>query len=111
MGSRKKTKKTKNQKKKIKKDKREKNKCLLYFSMEGCPYCDDFKPLWEKTINKYPKLDMFNISREKETELMDKLSIKSYPTILLLKGNNLIKYNYERKPSFIRKFLVENKII
>ena len=54
---------------------------------------------------------MFNISREKETELMDKLSIKSDPTILLLKGNNLIKYNYERKPSFIRKFLVENKII
>lgn len=111
MGSRKKTKKTKNQKKKIKKDKREKNKCLLYFSMEGCPYCDDFKPLWEKTINKYPTLDMFNISREKETELMDKLGIKSYPTILLLKGNNLIKYNYERKPSFIRKFLLENKII
>ena len=45
MGSRKKTKKTKNQKKKIKKDKRKKNKCLLYFSMDGCPYCDDFKPL------------------------------------------------------------------
>lgn len=105
-------KKTKNKRKKTKnKRKIKKNKCLLYFSMEGCPYCDDFKPLWEKTINKYPTLDMFNISREKETELMDKLGIKSYPTILLLKGNNLIKYNYEKKPSFIRKFLLENKII
>lgn len=111
MSSRKKTKKTKNQKKKIKKDKRKKNKCLLYFSMDGCPYCEDFEPLWKKTTKKYPSLDMFTIQREKEPKLMDKLSIKSYPTILLVKGDNIIKYEYDRKPRLIKKFLVENNII
>lgn len=102
MGSKKKTKSKRDSKKK---------QCLVYFSMNGCPYCEDFEPLWKKTTKKYPSLDMFTISREKEPKLMDKLSIKSYPTILLVKDNNIIKYEYDRKPGLIKKFLVENNII
>ena len=105
--------KTKNKKTKNKKTKNKEKeiKCLVYFSMVGCPYCNGFEPLWNETIKKYPNLDMFTIQREKEPKLMDKLSIKSYPTILLVKGNNIIKYEYDRKPRLIKKFLVENNII
>ena len=56
----------------------------------------------EQTTKKYPNLDMFTIQREKEPKLMDKLSIKSYPTILLVKDNNIIKYEYDIKPILLK---------
>ena len=104
----KKTKKTRNRK--IKKSKNN-NDCLFYFSMKGCPYCDNFKPLWMKTKKKYPNVNMFNIKREQEPRLMKELNIKSYPTLLIMKGNNIIHYQYDRTPKLIDLFLKENKLI
>lgn len=104
----KKTKKTRNRK--IKKSKHN-NDCLFYFSMKGCPYCDNFKPLWTETKKKYPNVNMFNIKREQEPILMKQLNIKSYPTLLIMKGDNLIHYQYDRTPKLIDLFLKENKLI
>jgi Thioredoxin domain-containing protein len=98
-GGGKKKKKTKNKRKKTKnkrkktKNKRKKTKnvnksedCVIYFSMKGCPHCDNFNPIWEKTQEKYPGINMFNIDRENEVPLMEQLNIKSFPTIIILKG-------------------------
>lgn len=99
-------------KRKTKKINQQKNKtCIFYFSMKGCPYCDSFSSTW-KTINKkYPRIDMFNIEREKEPTLIKELDITSFPTIKLLNGNSIIDYEYERSLNIFDTFLRENKII
>ena len=107
----KKSKKTKNRKNKNKNKTKKNNYYFFYFSMKHCPYCESFEPLWIKTTKKYPSINMFNIEREKEPDLMNKLNVKSYPTLILLKNKRKIKYNYDRTPKLIERFLKENKII
>lgn len=84
---------------------------LLYFSMNGCPYCDNFNPLWDKITKKNPSIIKLKIDRENNHKLIDKFKIKTFPTLLILKGKKIINFKYNRTEYMIKKFLKENKLI
>ncbi len=113
-GGGKKNKKKKTRKKTRKKTKRktQKNKCILYyFTMNGCPYCNDFNPHWEKVIKEFPNITMKKVERNESPQLIKKFNISSYPTIALSKGRKFVEYDGNREDlNMFHSFFKENGI-
>ena len=89
---------------------------LMLFYVDWCPHCKTAKPEWDslkseyegKTINGYT-MDFveYNCTNEdKETEeLMNKYKIEGYPTIKLLKDNQVIEYDAKPTKATMSQFL------
>ena len=89
---------------------------LMLFYVEWCPHCKTAKPDWEsmkseyenKTINGYTiiftEYNCTNESAEVE-ELMNKYKIEGYPTIKLLKDNQIIEYDAKPTKATMEQFL------
>ena len=89
---------------------------LMLFYVDWCPHCKTAKPEWDslkseyegKTINGYT-MDFieYNCTNEdQETEeLMNKYKIEGYPTIKLLKDNQVIEYDAKPTKSTMSQFL------
>ena len=111
--TRKTKKKSKNKKKKKKKTKR-KNRlhCILYyFTMDGCPYCSDFNPHWEKVIKEFPNISMKKIERSEKPQLIKKFNVQSYPTIALSKGRKYVEFDGDRSDiNMFHSFFKKNGI-
>ena len=87
---------------------------LYFFYTDWCPHCKSAKPIWEDLkenthmINNI-KINYIDVNCEKEKELADKFNIEGYPTIKLIKNNQVIEY--DAKPDketlllFLNKFL------
>ena len=77
---------------------------IYLFYTEWCPHCKTAKPIWAdfknemegKTINGI-KLNFFEVDCDKDTATADKFNVKGFPTIKLMKGNQIIEY--DAKPS------------
>jgi len=89
---------------------------LMLFYVDWCPHCKTAKPEWEslkedydgKSINGYTVNFMeYNCTNESSetTELMDKYSIEGYPTIRLVKDNQVIEYDAKPTKSTMEQFL------
>lgn len=89
---------------------------LMLFYVDWCPHCKTAKPEWEdikaqydgKQINGYTlSFDEYNCTNETEeiSELMNKYSIEGYPTIKLLKDNQVIEYDAKPTKSTMEQFL------
>lgn len=85
------------------------NKELVFFSMEGCGYCEKFKPTWELLLNNYGDNDFIELKEvvlDKNQELVDRYNVKSFPTILYLKnGNKEKEYKGDRSYEDLVKFI------
>jgi len=87
---------------------------LFLFHMDGCGWCDEFKPTWEK-LQKKTKFDFYecerdNITNSKEAEEIQStldLKITSYPSIFIKIGNEYFKYDGSRSIENILKFIAE----
>jgi len=89
---------------------------LMLFYVDWCPHCKTAKPEWEalksdyeeKTINGY-KLSFMEYNCTEETaeisSLMDKYNIEGYPTIKLIKDNQVIEYDAKPTKSTMEQFL------
>jgi hypothetical protein len=89
---------------------------LMLFSVDWCPHCKSAKPEWDnlknqfenKTINGYTIIftehNCTNETSEVE-ELMNKYKIEGYPTIKLLKDNQVIEYDAKPTKSTMEQFL------
>ena len=89
---------------------------LLLFYTTWCPHCKTAKPEWEsikndyngKNINGYilhfEEYDCTNSSSE-TIEMMNKFKIEGYPTIKLIKNNEIIEYDAKPKKETIKTFL------
>ena len=89
---------------------------MLLFYVDWCPHCKTAKPEWEnlkstyenKMINGYSIIftehNCTNESAEVE-ELMNKYKIEGYPTIKLLKDNQIIEYDAKPTKSTMEQFL------
>jgi glutaredoxin len=88
---------------------------LYYFTMEGCPYCKEFEPTWEKLLTKESKhLKMKKIDRY--DELTASYNVVSFPTLILEteKNKKVNHYNFgyddERSIVNITSFLKKHEI-
>ena len=89
---------------------------LMLFYVDWCPHCKTAKPEWEslkseydgKNINGYTITFVeYNCTDESEevSQLMDKYNIEGYPTIKLLKDNQVIEYDAKPTKSTMEQFL------
>jgi len=89
---------------------------LMLFYVDWCPHCKTAKPEWEslksqydgKMINGYTiSFIEYNCTTESDeiSQLMDKYSIEGYPTIKLVKDNQVIEYDAKPTKSTMEQFL------
>lgn len=86
---------------------------LYFFSTEWCPYCKKTKPEWEQlkknysennVINGY-KLNFIEVDCDANPELADKFKVEGYPTIKLVKGNQIIEFDAKPDVKTMEQFL------
>ena len=109
-GGRKKNKsKTRRKKKTIRK---KKNNCILYyFTMNGCPYCNDFNPHWDKVVKSFSKITMKKIERNEDPKKVKSFNVMSFPTIILSKGKNRVEFTKDRENmDDFHEFFKENDV-
>jgi len=89
---------------------------LMLFYVDWCPHCKTAKPEWEslkaeydgKSINGYTvNFVEYNCTNESAEvrQLMDKYNIEGYPTIKLVKDNQVIEYDAKPTKSTMSQFL------
>lgn len=89
---------------------------LMMFYVDWCPHCKTAKPEWNslkeeyegKQINGYNLLfTEYNCTNETEEieKLMDKYKIEGYPTIKLLKDNQVVEYDAKPTKATMLQFL------
>lgn len=105
---------------------------LMYFNVSWCPHCKAANVVWDKliaaldptsnVINGYKinlmKIDCDNVDKKhgsddtaaaaeaaKTSKLLDKYKIEGYPTIKLVKGNEVIEYNAKTDFNTLMHFL------
>ena len=77
---------------------------IYFFYTTWCPHCKTAKPIWDefktemtgKTVNGIT-LNFFEVDCDKDAATSDKFNVKGFPTIKLVKGNQIIEY--DAKPS------------
>lgn len=89
---------------------------LMLFYVDWCPHCKTAKPEWNKLKEQYEgkSINGYNIvfteynctNETPETEeLMNKYKIEGYPTIKLVKDNQIIEYDAKPTKSTLEQFL------
>lgn len=89
---------------------------LMLFYVDWCPHCKTAKPEWEslksdydgRNINGYTVTFVeYNCTNEtaETSQLMDKYNIEGYPTIKLVKDNQIIEYDAKPTKSTMEQFL------
>ena len=89
---------------------------LMLFYVDWCPHCKTAKPEWESLKSEYDGRNIngytisfveHNCTNESEdiSQLMDKYNIEGYPTIKLLKDNQVIEYDAKPTKSTMEQFL------
>jgi thiol-disulfide isomerase/thioredoxin len=89
---------------------------LMLFYVDWCPHCKTAKPEWDaikdqydgKMINGYTiYFEEHNCTNETDevSQLMDKYTIEGYPTIKLIKDNQIIEYDAKPTKSTMEQFL------
>jgi len=78
---------------------------LYLFYTEWCPHCKSAKPIWYKLKETYDgnkinntKIYFKEVDCDKDEATADKFKVEGYPTIKLVKGDQVIEY--DAKPDF-----------
>jgi thiol-disulfide isomerase/thioredoxin len=89
-----------------------KNVDLYFFYTNWCPHCKNAMPVWKqfktemnnKTI-KGNQINFIEVDCEKDKKLADKFNVKGYPTIKLVKGNQVIEYDAKPNVETLHEFI------
>lgn len=75
-------------------------KRVIFFFKPTCPYCVEFYPTWiELTVEI--EGEAINGNEDGSSEMMSDYNVKSYPTIILKRGNDWKKYEGNRSKNDI----------
>lgn len=85
---------------------------VYMFKVDWCPHCKTALPIWEefsseyqdKTIKNY-KLNFILVDGESDPETTDKFNVEAYPTIKLVKENQIIEYDAKPNRDTLLEFL------
>lgn len=86
---------------------------LIYiFTVEWCPHSKKALPVWEELKEKYngkkynnQLLTFINVDGEENSDLADKYKVEGFPTIKLVKGNQVIEYDAKPTKEHLEEFL------
>ena len=85
---------------------------LYFFYTEWCPHCKKSMPIWQSLKsdldNKEIKgvvLNFIEVDCDKDTALAEKFNVQGYPTIKLVKGNQVIEYDAKPSKDTLMEFL------
>ena len=85
---------------------------LYFFYTEWCPHCKTAKPIWydfkkemEGKNVKGIKLNFYEVDCDKDSETSDKFNVKGFPTIKMMKGNQLIEYDAKPSKATLHEFV------
>ena len=85
---------------------------IYFFYTEWCPHCKTAKPIWfefkkemeGKKVNGV-SVNFFEIDCDKDTETSDKFNVKGFPTIKMMKGNQMIEYDAKPSKKTLNEFI------
>lgn len=85
---------------------------LYIFTVNWCPHSKKAIPIWEqlkaeysnKTFNNY-NIDFIQVDGEENPSLADKYKVEGYPTIKMVKGNQVIEYDAKPSLEHLKEFL------
>ena len=86
---------------------------LYFFYTEWCPHCKKTKPEWEQLKKNYSgnnnvngyKLNFIEVDCDANPEIADKFKVEGYPTIKLVKGNQIIEFDAKPDVKTLEQFL------
>lgn len=86
---------------------------LYFFYTEWCPHCKKAKPEWAKLKEIYSEnkkingylLSFIEVDCDADPDLANKFNVTGYPTIKLVKGNQIIEFDAKPDVSTLENFL------
>lgn len=82
---------------------------LIFFTMTGCPHCEDMKPTWnllKKNYNNNQHIKLIEINVQEKPNLVELYKVKAFPTLLYIKDEKINKeYDGDRSYESLIKFL------
>lgn len=91
---------------------------IVLFYVDWCPHCVSTKPEWEKLVNNMNNTEVngnnvvvaaCNAEGSKvEKDFANENNVQGYPTIKLIKENDVVEYNGARNAEAIQEFINEN---
>lgn len=85
---------------------------LYYFYTQWCPYCKKAEPVWNKVKEVYngKKINgvtvyFKEVDCEKNEKMADQFGIEAYPTIKLIKGDQIVDYDAKPDEKTLTQFL------
>lgn len=85
---------------------------IIIFTVEWCPHSKKAIPIWEELKGMYAdrkyngyKLVFTEINGEENPDMADKYKVEGYPTIKLIKGNQVIEYDAKPSVGHLKEFL------
>jgi thiol-disulfide isomerase/thioredoxin len=91
---------------------------LVLFYVDWCPHCVSTKPEWQNLVNKLnnKQVNGHNIKVQAcnaegtatEKAFASENSVQGYPTIKLLKENDVVEYNGARNAEALEEFIKNN---
>tara|TARA_B100001094_G_scaffold311644_1_gene347506 strand:+ start:244 stop:669 length:426 start_codon:yes stop_codon:yes gene_type:complete len=86
------------------------SKKVMLFHANWCSHCVDFKPTWEKLTEYFHDNDIkYSDHEASDKDIMNKYSIKSFPTIKIQTKNNISDYTGTRDyDSIVQAVNVQN---
>ena len=85
----------------------EKVTIVLYYA-PWCPHCKDMMPLWGELSKKHKddaNVDVKKVNCEDQPEQAEKNDVTAFPTIILFKNGQPIKYTGDRDEESIESFI------
>ena len=85
---------------------------LLFFTVDWCPHSKKAVPIWNDLKSEYEgspyngyNINFIQIDGEDNPDMADKYKVDGYPTIKLVKGNQVIEYDAKPTIENLKEFL------
>lgn len=85
---------------------------LYFFYTLWCPHCKKSKPIWEElksqignnTVNGV-KVNFIEVDCDSDSATAEKFKVEGYPTIKMVRGNQIIEYDAKPSLDTLNQFL------
>jgi thiol-disulfide isomerase/thioredoxin len=84
---------------------------LYLFYTTWCPHCKTTKPIWEKLKQQVGdgvngvKINFIEVDCDKDTDTATKFKVEGYPTIKMVRDNQVIEYDAKPNLDTLTQFL------